>query len=95
MVSNALTSDYCSLGGSSWLYSFDFGTGAAVTSATNKSVGTLVGAALAAGIALVRLPNGKLVAIVTESDASLPVMQVGTAPPGGGGLRRVSWREVF
>ena len=94
LVSNIPRDDYCVVGGSSVLYALDYKTGGAITSQLTKSVGFPIGNSLSTGLTLVRLPTGKLVAIVTEADTTLQVTSVPTSPTGASTLRRVIWREI-
>jgi type IV pilus assembly protein PilY1 len=93
-LSNKPESDYCSVGGTSWLYAFDYKSGAAVSTSQNRAVGFPVGSSIATGLTLVRLPNNKLVAIVTQADTTVKAMSVPVAPGAAGGVRRVGWREI-
>jgi type IV pilus assembly protein PilY1 len=93
-LSNQPDNDYCTVGGVSWLYAFDFSSGAAVSTSTNREVGFPVGSSIATGLTLVRLPNNKLVAIVTQADTTVRAMSVPVAPPAAAGVRRVGWREI-
>ena len=68
VVSNVPKDDYCKFGGKSFLYKLDFATGTAVNTTTDKGVGTYISGSLATGLTLIRLPNNKLVALVTLAD---------------------------
>jgi type IV pilus assembly protein PilY1 len=90
------TSSACSIGGSSYINYLDYKTGLAVSGATN--VGSLLSngtnTALASAATLVRLSNGKVIAITNLSDgttvtSSAPIGASSTAS------RRVSWRELI
>ncbi len=93
----SLVSNACSAGGYAWINYFDVLTGSYVKStSTNPTniVSTRVGNALVVGINVVKLPNGKLISIITTSDNSHPVAN--TPSSGGGGtVKRVSWRELI
>lgn len=84
----------CVPGGNSFLYFFDFKTGAAVDTAPGGQVGQKLSGTLA-GETLFQLGksgNNKGLAIKTDGTA------FGFTPPirsGGGGARRMSWREIF
>lgn len=90
------SSDACSVGGSSYLNYLDYRTGLAVPGSLQTGVlltnGTTT--ALASAVTLVRLPNGKVVAITNLSDGS---SQTNNAPVSATNLitRRVSWRELI
>ena len=93
-LSNKPESDYCSVGGTSWLYALDYKSGAAVSTSQNRAVGFPVGSSIATGLTLIRLPNNKLVAIVTQADTTVRAMSVPVAPGAASGVRRVGWREI-
>jgi type IV pilus assembly protein PilY1 len=84
----------CTIGGTSWLYSFNFLTGQYVATTDNLThvVGRKVGSALTAGIVVFTLPSGKIKAVVTLSDSQ----QITEDPilVGGGSTKRTSWREL-
>lgn len=88
-------SNSCSVGGYAWLNYIDFATGGFVRneqSNPNNYVSTRLTSALAVGINVVRLSDGKLVTITTTSDNQHPVNEM---PPGGSSrARRISWREL-
>jgi len=43
---------------------------------------------------VVRLPNGKLIAIVTEADTTVKPMSVRVVSGVAGDVRRLGWREL-
>ncbi len=93
-VSNIPREDYCSVGGTSLLYVLDYKTGAAVYSDSTMQVGFPVGSSLATGLTLIRLPNGQLIAIVTEADTTVRAMNVRVVSGIAGAVRRLGWREI-
>lgn len=93
-VSNTPREDYCTVGGTSLLYVLDYKTGAAVYSDSTMQVGFPVGSSLATGLTLVRLPNGQLIAIVTEADTTVRAMNVRVVSGIAGAVRRLGWREI-
>jgi type IV pilus assembly protein PilY1 len=95
LVSNAPKDDYCVVGGSSYLYALDYTTGGAITGQAGKYVGWPVGNSIATGLTVVRLPTGKLAAIVNEADTTIRTIQPPTSASGGTGVRRVGWREIY
>lgn len=87
----------CTVGGHSWLNVFDILTGAYVVNEQSNAsnlVSTRVGNALTVGLNLVRLPNGKLIAIASTSDNRHPPKEpaVGSANLP---VKRVMWRELL
>ena len=86
----------CVFGGYSWLNSFDIQTGVAVLNpATNPGgvVSAKIGNSLTVGVTVIKLPNGKLEALVTTSDNQHPTMDANVAP-GSSAPKRVSWRDL-
>ncbi len=86
------SSDPCSPGGSSWLYSLNYATGGMVASSTWAAQS--LGNTLASRPILVQLPDGTVKALVRQSNAStiatsIPVTN--TTPIG----KRVAWREII
>jgi type IV pilus assembly protein PilY1 len=86
---NKPNNDACTVGGNSFLYQFNIGTGV--------STSTYVGNVLIQGLTLVQLTTGaaagSIVTIVTRSDGTLQT-QVTAPPPPTPSLRRTSWREL-
>ena len=75
IASNAPDTNYCTVGGTSWLYALNYSTGGRggppqvehrCGHQTDRR--TFTGNALAVGVSVVQLPDGKVVAIVTASD---------------------------
>ena len=81
IASNVPETNYCTVGGTSWLYSAQLldrrrgihGTvrRTGVGTGTEQIVGVFTGNALAVGVSVVQLPDGKVVAIVTASDTKV------------------------
>jgi type IV pilus assembly protein PilY1 len=94
VVTNEPNSDACSTGGDSFLYQFDYRTGAYVASAPAQVVGVKLGSALTAGFVVYRLPSGQLK--LTSIDVT-GKKQPGGVNPGAGGAAgsRASWRELY
>jgi type IV pilus assembly protein PilY1 len=99
VVSNKPVDEYCSTGGSSWLYALDYRSGGAVTGQAGNQVGFLVDAyAIATGVTIVRLPgdNGhasSVQALINKPDGTT-TKQVPIDSAGGGSVRRVGYREI-
>ena len=94
LVSNAPKDDYCVVGGSSYFYALDYKSGTSVTGQLGKYAGWQVGNSLATGLTLVRLPTGKLSAVVNQSDTSIRSMAPPTSTGAVSGATRVGWREI-
>ncbi len=90
------STDACSIGGSSYINFLDYKTGLAVPNA-NK-VGSLLSSggttALASAATMVRLPNGKVIAITNLSDGTSVTTEAPTTATNQR-TRRVSWRELI
>jgi len=92
VVTNVPETSACTIGGTSWLYSFDFLTGKNVSTAVNQVVGQKLGSALSVGIVVGRLPGGQLKAWVTTAGGEK--LTVDPATKGSGATKRTSWREL-
>ncbi len=92
VVTNVPETSACTIGGTSWLYSFDFLTGQNVSTAVDQVVGQKVGNALTVGIVVGRLPSGQLKAWVTTAGGEKTTFSPATK--GSGSTRRTSWREL-
>jgi len=90
-ATNVPNSDPCIPGGSSHLFTLDLVTGSYVVG--ENYVGESLGKALANRPVLIKLPNGKIVALIRKSDGSTESREVATTPSGGQ-MRRLSWREL-
>lgn len=93
VVSNVPETSACTIGGTSWQYSFDFLTGQNISTAVNQVVGQKIGNALAVGIVVGKLPGGASKAWVTTAGGE----KITTDPviKGSGATRRTSWRELL
>lgn len=81
----------CSVGGTSWLYQFDFSTGLNVigTSVLGKKSST----GLIVGVVVFRLPTGQLKGVSTSGDGTQETFGVNTNPSASG-AKRTGWREL-
>jgi type IV pilus assembly protein PilY1 len=93
VASNIPSDSACDVGGTSWLYRFDIGSGAAISNAVDGAAGILLGNVLVAGQTVVQLQDGSTVTISTLSDAKLRTDQQ-PPPTATGALKRTSWREL-
>ncbi len=94
-VSNTPIDDYCYTGGSSTQYVLAYKDGTAISSQVQKNVGTPVGSSLATGVAVIKLPTGKVVSIITEADTTVAAAALPVDAAMGLSLRRVSWKELL
>lgn len=85
----------CTVGGYAWLNYIDFTSGSNVKNTQGETIrpSEKLTGALAVGVNIVRLPDGKVVAITTTADNQHPVTEVpvGTSATKA---RRISWREL-
>lgn len=84
-------SDLCVPGGSSWLWFLDYATGGKVINSTLPS-GSRLGTGLASRLVLVRLPSGKIVALIRR-DQKVDKEDF-PSNPDAASSRRMSWREL-
>jgi type IV pilus assembly protein PilY1 len=108
ILTNIPEQSVCTTGGSSFIYFFDYATGRNVgdfeeitdinnvpsTHAPNK-VGERIGNSTGEGFNTIRLPDGKVVTVVTTSDDRHPVYGNPTHPGLSSATRRVLWRELL
>jgi type IV pilus assembly protein PilY1 len=89
------SSSACSVGGSSYLNYVNYATGLAIPSASDVGLLLTSGTttALANAASIVRLPSGKVIAIVNLSDGTTVTKSIPIPPPASG-TRRISWREL-
>jgi type IV pilus assembly protein PilY1 len=85
----------CSVGGTSFLYFFDYTTGQFVSTSVGAVAGQRIGNAIAVGINTYQLPGGKVVTTVTTSDDQHPVFGNPSNLLAGPVGRRVGWRELL
>ena len=101
VASNVPDDSYCKVGGTSWLYALNYQTGGPVSTAAmggvsgnEQIVGTFMGNALTVGLSLIQLPGGKVVALVSKSDATVQSASVPVSPSASASPHRVGWREL-
>ena len=94
VVSNVPGNSACTVGGDSFLYSFDFKTGAAVDTAPGGNAGQKLTGQISVGNIVIQLPNKDIKTIVTGATGDKNTFAVPRGS-GRGGARRLSWREIF
>lgn len=108
LATNIPEQSVCNAGGSSFIYFFNYATGRNLgdfeeitdinsipsTHAPNK-VGERIGNSTAEGFNVIRLPDNRVVTIVTTSDDRHPVYGNPVNPTISGSPRRVLWRELL
>ena len=85
--------DPCTPGGSSFEYFINYSNGGAIPNSPVAYTGVSLGNALASRPLIIKIPTGKLVSLVRQSNATTNATQV-PAPPSTNPLKRVFWREV-
>ena len=95
VATNIPEKSVCTVGGSSFLYFFDYATGQFVSTSTGGVVGQRIGNAIAVGLNTYRLPDGRVVTTVTTSDDQHPVFGNPSNPIVGAIGKRVLWRELL
>jgi type IV pilus assembly protein PilY1 len=94
IATNEPNNEACSTGGNSFFYQFDYRSGSYLASAPGQVVGIKLGAALAAGFVVYRLPSGQLK--YTGIDITGAKTTGGVLPGSSGALgRRATWRELY
>ncbi len=91
VVTNVPEASACTIGGSSWLYSFNFLNGQNVDTAIDNVVARKL-TNITVGIVVGRLPSGQLKAWVTDAGGNKT--PVTPDVKGTGTTRRTSWREL-
>jgi len=92
VASNVPANTACEPGGYSYINAFNFTTGLSAAGA-GEPVGKLFSSALAVGISIIRLPDGKVVVIGMDSSGAPQIADVelpGGQPKGS----RITWREL-
>jgi type IV pilus assembly protein PilY1 len=89
-------SDPCLPGGRSWSYGVDYATGGAITKPMDPSIpwAKFLGQALASRIVLIKLPSGKVLGMVRQSDATTKIVDI-SVPSSSATGKRKSWREII
>lgn len=90
-TTNIPNSDPCTPGGSSWIMAVNYQDGTVPENQT--TIGSFLGDALSSRPVLIKLPSGKVVALIRKSDARTLGKEV-PVPGTGSTTKRVSWREV-
>ena len=95
VVTNRPKTGACVAGGESWVYYFDFKSGKNVVTGTTTTpyVGKKLADALGTRPVVVRLPNGKIVAIVRLTNNTTLTQDVPITTSMNAG-RRITWREL-
>ncbi|HTS54533.1 MAG TPA: PilC/PilY family type IV pilus protein [Burkholderiales bacterium] len=93
VVTNIPSGTACTVGGSSWIYQFNYQTGAYVPTAQSGVVATYNSSAVTVGFVVVEVPGGGLKAIETDATATKTTqgVNVGNSPLSG---KRVGWRQM-
>ncbi len=95
VATNIPENSVCTVGGSSFLYFFDYTKGTFVSTSTGAVAGSRIGNSIAVGLNTYRLPDGRIVTTVTTSDDQHPVFANPDNPLVGAIGKRVLWRELL
>ena len=85
----------CTLGGTSWLYFFDFLTGRFVTTSAGNVAGTKIGNSITVGLNTFRLQDGRVITTPTQSDDTRNPFGNPYNPVVAGQGKRAMWRELL
>lgn len=92
VATNVPANTACEPGGTSYINAFNFKTGLAAEG-SGVPVGKLFSSALAVGINIIRLPNGKVVVVGMDASGTPQVADVNPFKQGVEG-KRITWREI-
>ncbi len=95
VATNIPENSVCTVGGSSFLYFFDYGSGRFITNVPGGVVGQRISSSIAVGLNTYRLPDGRVVTTVTTSDDKHPVFGNPSNPLIAATGKRVLWRELL
>jgi type IV pilus assembly protein PilY1 len=95
VATNVPQQSVCTVGGTSFLYFFDYSTGQFVSTSSGNVAGERVGNSIAVGLNTYRLPDGRVVTTVTTSDDNHPVFGNPDLPNVGDSGKRVLYRELL
>jgi type IV pilus assembly protein PilY1 len=95
VATNIPENSVCVVGGSSFIYFFDYATGQFVSTSSGQVAGTRLGNAIVVGLNTYRLPDGKVITTPTLSDDTRPPQGNPDNPLVGALGKRVLWRELL
>jgi type IV pilus assembly protein PilY1 len=95
VATNIPANNICTVGGSSFLYFFDYATGQFVSTSAGGVAGTRLGNAIVVGLNTYRLPDGRVITTPTLSDDTRPPKGNPDNPLVGAIGKRVMWRELL
>jgi type IV pilus assembly protein PilY1 len=100
VAANVPSNDACTIGGVSYLYRFDIGTGGSSTNGSDTA-GTWMGNTMIVGLSFVQLQkaggsagSGDLVTITVDNAGNTGTSKVPEPASSTGATRRTSWREI-
>jgi type IV pilus assembly protein PilY1 len=95
VATNIPEKSICTVGGTSWLYFFDYRGYSGSLENPPAVVGQKIGNSIAVGINTYKLPDGRVVSTVTTSDDKHPVFANPDLGLIGASTKRVLWRELL
>lgn len=102
LATNIPSADACTVGGSSYLYRFDIGTGSNPSSISGNVAGTFRGNTMIVGLSFVQLQknggaagSGDTQTILVDNQGDLSTVAVPEPTGTSGATRRTSWRELI
>lgn len=94
ILSNVPENNACTIGGHSWINYFNFSNGEPVATATGGRVGKYLADSLAAGMNIIQLPGGAVIAEIQLTSGTPQAEPNPTSTPLPQG-KRVTWREIM
>jgi type IV pilus assembly protein PilY1 len=95
VATNVPEESVCTLGGTSWLYFFNFLTGTFVSTSSGNVAGTKIGNSITVGLNTYRLPDNRVITTPTQSDDTRNPYGNPFNPVAAGQGKRVMWRELL
>jgi type IV pilus assembly protein PilY1 len=93
VFTNVPNPDACTVGGQSWVYSFDYQTGSYVSTSPGHLLAQRMKDSVTVGFVIVNVPNAGLKAVATNAFRRNPTFDVPIAGSLARG-RRIGWREI-
>jgi len=95
VITNIPEKSVCTAGGSSFIYFLDYSTGSFVPGVAGGVAGQKIANAIGVGLNVMRMNDGRVIAVVTTSDDKHPQYAEPHSPVTSPKGRRVMWRELL